>query len=913
MNILYDVFITPLIYILEILIYILNPLLSLNPILAIFIISLTVNFFSYPVFARIEKMIKKDNEDYQKLLPKVNSIKRNFSGYEQRMLLATYFRQNNYHPLLAHFKQSLTIFLQVPIFIASYVVVCESFLFQAPLLDQINNSINLFGLPIKILPIFMTIINMLSARVYMKDNSFSNKLYANSLSILFLILLYFSPASIVLYWIFNNSFAFLRNIYFYNKSKMLLVLIFYLTAVIALAFFVTPNLDTLYVIGIVVLLALFCKFIKFVLSDTFYTLSFLFFLVIYYTMYGLGYVTSGAIYFISIISFFTFGYLIYKYIVKNTSFMPSVKDCAVCLFLMTSIVGAYLPIKIINSDPAEFYSITNLFNLIKYELSTGIGLFFVYPLLMFCLLKKDRKALYFIYLSFSLIGLVELYIFERPRDVLCLTMKFEIINDFLYSFNENIITSLYVIGAFAFVSILMKYKQIKNVNIILLAFIMCYVVISIKEVKQLQISISKYVENSKRMHYSYNLSKKGKNVVIVFIDMAFSGFIPYILDERKDFIETYSGFTYYPRTLSFSAHTLYSVPSMLGGYEYTPLKMQNNTNQNIVDKHNESISVLPELFRKEGYKVSLFDIPYMNYGDNGKPNIYHKDINYLARDGLITANDEKLSQLLKRNMLFFSMFRLTPRIYKNFIYSKGKYMKNSNTREVIKYGSIVSNHYKLLQNFTEDFEILDDNSNNFVIFHSLLTHSYSYLTKDYTLPEKETDVYTENLYFEEPTNVKWYAVNMSTYILLANWIKKLKENGVYDNTRIIIASDHAYYCNIHNISPIISANNAVLMVKDFSKNNNLAVSGKFMSLADIPYLSVKNVINNPKNPFTGKSIESKDKINGIDIITTLFIKRDPQQYEDNLRTYLYDEKVEYMHVDEKIIKELIKIDDEKGN
>ena len=75
--------------------------------------------------------------------------------------------------------------------------------------------------------------------------------------------------------------------------------------------------------------------------------------------------------------------------------------------------------------------------------------------------------------------------------------------------------------------------------------------------------------------------------------------------------------------VSYSPHTLYSTPSLLGGYEYIPQKMQNDTKRNIVDKHNESISVLPEIFRTNGFDVTLIDIPDINYGDPDKENIYH--------------------------------------------------------------------------------------------------------------------------------------------------------------------------------------------------------------------------------------------------------------------------------------------------
>ena len=910
MEALYNIFIMPLIYMLEVLIYILRPILSLNPICAVFIISFVVNFMSYPIFAKIEQMIKGDNEKYQKLLPKVNSIKRNFQGYERRMLLSTYFRQNDYHPLLAHFKQSLTIFLQVPIFIASYIVIRENGLFQDQMLEQINNSITLFNLPIKILPILMTIINVMSVRVYMKNKSLSSKIYANSLSIIFLVLLYLSPASIVLYWIFNNSFAFLRNVYLYAKNKIALTISCYVLAVVSLSIFIAPNINTIYSLMIIILGLLSLKLMKYIKKDNLYVMSFVLFLSICILLYAVGYVDhlplsiSNTI-FLLILSV---GCFIYKKYMKNIMQNPTIKDCAITLLVLVSIIGLYLPIKVINSDPAEFYAVIDLFSLIKYEFALSLGCFFIYPIMIFILQKKYRLVIYFIYLVCMLTFLFEIYTFEQPRDVLCLSMRFEIIENFKYSNKDIALMTVYLMCLIILSLIVIKYQYIKHLNTILIAIIICYGAIVFYELIKINKSINIYVKNSANLQYSYKISKKGNNVIIVFIDKAVSGFIPYIMQEKEELPNIYSGFIYYPRTMSFSAHTIYSVPSMLGGYEYTPQKLQNDTTKKMVDKHNEALSLLPEIFRNNGYSVTVIDLPEINYGDTIKSSIFHKDIKYINLEGAVTECDKKLENLIKRNMFFFLIFRIAPKIYKNNIYSGGRYMINSRTQTVIKTDSNTPIHYKILKQFTEKFNIVDDNSNNFIIFRTLLPHSRGYMTKEYTIPEKEAEIWTDNLYFEEEIAKKDYAVNMATYIQLSEWIKKLKENNVYDNTRIIIASDHADYFEIfENINPIITGNNAVLMVKDFNNKNIFSENMDFMTTADIPTISVKDIIENPINIVTGKQITNKEKEYGVDIITTLFKKRSSAQYEDKNRTYLYDEDAKYMHVDKNKIKELIKI------
>ena len=108
-----------------------------------------------------------------------------------------------------------------------------------------------------------------------------------------------------------------------------------------------------------------------------------------------------------------------------------------------------------------------------------------------------------------------------------------------------------------------------------------------------------------------------------------------------------------------------------------------------------------------------------------------------------------------------------------------------------------------------------------------------------------------------------YQVNMATMLQLGRWFDYLKENGVYDNTRIILVSDHGremwqfddMYSN-QNFDAL--GCNALLMVKDFNASG-FTISDEFMTNADVPTLAMDGLIENPVNPFTGNAINSEDK------------------------------------------------------
>ena len=61
--------------------------------------------------------------------------------------------------------------------------------------------------------------------------------------------------------------------------------------------------------------------------------------------------------------------------------------------------------------------------------------------------------------------------------------------------------------------------------------------------------------------------------------------------------------------------------------------------------------------------------------------------------------------------------------------------------------------------------------------------------------------------------------------------------------------------------------NALLLVKDFNQNNKIKISQDFMTNADTPMIATKNIIKNPTNPFSKKTLSNKEKENGVIIKT----------------------------------------------
>ena len=219
LTILYQIIIMPLIQLTEFF-YELFFEVTGNQGIAVIGLSFVVTLFTLPLYMVAEKWQETERQIQKKLKPGVERIKNTFKGDEQYMLLSTFYRENKYHPIMA-LRSSFSLLIQIPFFIAAYNFLSN----LEPLKDYSFLFIKNFGAPdatfrigsfaINILPIAMTIINCVAGAVYSKGHPVAEKIQIYTCAAVFLILLYNSPAGLVVYWTMNNILSLVKNI-FYN-------------------------------------------------------------------------------------------------------------------------------------------------------------------------------------------------------------------------------------------------------------------------------------------------------------------------------------------------------------------------------------------------------------------------------------------------------------------------------------------------------------------------------------------------------------------------------------------------------------------------------------------------------------------------------------------------------------------------
>jgi hypothetical protein len=394
-------------------------------------------------------------------------------------------------------------------------------------------------------------------------------------------------------------------------------------------------------------------------------------------------------------------------------------------------------------------------------------------------------------------------------------------------------------------------------------------------------------------------SKNGKNIIIIMLDMAQAQHIPFIFEEKPQLLKSFQGFTYYPNTVSFGGHTFYGAPALFGGYYYTPAEMQKRSKESLTDKYNEGIQVLPRIMAQNGFDVSATNLPFSDVSETFAKQIFADAENIEATDIIdkyidryyrgrlpITNSAIKVKDydpLVKKNLFQFSLVKCSPYAMRTKVYNNGGYMNvdGGNRSFASNYTRDMLKNYISLLLYPRMTQFTDNDKNRCVIIDNELTHTSGFLQyPDYepvtTLTNRGNGIFSNN---------PQYHVTVLSFLLLSKWLDYLKENGVWDNAKIIIVSDHGRSWYIHPIPHNITLPNgdklqrynSLLMVKDFGAAKEFSVDSSFMTGADVPDIAVKGIIAHPINPFTKKPLYT-DKDSGIIVLTTHQSKHGEYKY-----------------------------------
>lgn len=847
LNFLFNIFIFPIYGIIEFLYQNIKVLSSDYAFICILTVSFFINLICLPMYNRAEIYQREERDIQEKLAEKVKSIKKNFKGDEQFMLLSTYYRQNNYHPIMA-LRSSLSLLIQIPFFIAAYMFFSQPEIYSnmsigiLTHLEKPDNLLKLFGISINVLPILMTAINVISAEIYAKGIPAKERIQMHALAFIFLILLYNSPSGLVIYWTLNNCFSLLKNIGLRSKNTK--------------KFFSVSLLAILIALGLPLLINTILD--KFILP----TVKF-------------GYLALITLILLAIIA-----YKIFRNKITEILNQPENRQTFILTTITLSLlIGVFIPSVIISSSPEEFSFLGTIENPTYYIFSSGtkaLGFFFLWGIIFYYFFpKKTKNLMTIIALTILFTSLENILMFRGELGLLTVDLSMNIGDASIFETQQTIINSLIFIATTAVTIWFFANQKFTFIKKIVSIILLSAIIVSVLNVIKINKNFEKekndvlswkilYKENNKEdVKPLFELSKNGKNVLFIFIDRAISAYLPVIMENSPELRKDFSGFTYYPNCVSYFGHTILAYPPMIAGYEYTPENMDKVHNKSMYKKYSESLLVLPLIFKKHNFEPTVIHTPisqlcpFDNKNEGYSTDILF-DMNGIKNAGKlktgksaiipfgVTIDRKNLQKTLDRNFFYFSLFVSAPTIFKKNIYGDGSYKIDNSEKEQIIWDDFLENEFLKLYSLPKYTAISEEKKNTFTVFNSECLHI--------------------NIY-DKPYEKEHLFLQQQIFNILGTYMKYLKENGVYDNTRIIIVSDHGHWGQSHTNLPYkITAYNPLLFVKDFNKSGEYKTDMTFMTNADAPILAVNGLISNPINPFTGKDILTQIDKNTVRIL-----------------------------------------------
>lgn len=871
----YNIILYPLERVIEFMFSLSSHIFKTNAAFSIISVSILISLLTLPLYNVAEKWQEVERNTAKALAPRLKRIKDTFTGDERYMLINTFYRENRYHPVMA-LRSSISLLIMIPFFTAAYRFLSnlqslqgKSFLFIRDLsLPDALYTIGPFTL--NILPILMTIINLIASIIYTKGHPIKEKVQTFSLAIIFLILLYTSPSGLVLYWTMNNVFSLVKNIFYRLRRPVRALYICASSAVFFVDYYllfshrgnINKRLLMVFILSLIFLSPLALSFIKYIASAY---LS---------NMDGIckkGITLSSSLFLLSCAS-------------------------------MALLTGLAIPLLIISSSVSEFYGIDGFspLSFVKSSFTQSIGLFFFWPLCVYLLFGESKESNKKSALGEGKQSSINI------RQILSLAsfmgIIFSVMNAFIFVSRYGTLTRLMTYSAniagatkpssivlsilssilvFCLVLFAIKCGAARHLVTISTLLFIALVFVSLNcrikigtELRALSLAEKKGDKESEiapLLHFS----RTGKNVVLLMLDNASSALFPTVIREDTDIKNALEDFTYYPHTVSFGGHTIFGAPPIFGGYEYTPFEM-NKSSLPLVTKNNNALLMLPRIFSEScGFSATVSDLSWANYSwipdmsiTSPYPLITPLTLERTYSAKWIAANPSMaepfvLSRAIRRNLLYVSIFRCLLPVLREPFYDEGRWWSESkaggDAAEFIDYYSALF--------YMSDMTDIDAKGNCYFTIVNETTHEClpaslrPLLGKDYD--DKTVKSYTalQTRGFLES--------NLLSLRALSSWLSCLKALGVYDNTRIVIVSDHGEGLKeidgkkIEEIEEGYSSDhlNSLLLVKDFreegsEKRAQLKTDNSFMTTADVPYILLRGILKSPVNPFTGRAIEN---------------------------------------------------------
>jgi len=461
-------------------------------------------------------------------------------------------------------------------------------------------------------------------------------------------------------------------------------------------------------------------------------------------------------------------------------FIKTNKEILLLSFAISFMIFIHEQINIFSSNIDDMWF--DIYHLLPMILIEFIGVFIAISIVLYLIKKYKKKIFKILYLIiFSLF--ISLYI------------EGNFLTKFLPSLEGNVInwsdyTVMKIVSAFVWlipliiVFILLKkikYKKLKKYSIYTVTLIILMLMVSLISMGFRQ-DVFRKKENVVTTKINIDNISKNKNFIIIMLDTINGYDFESALKQTGD-PNMFDDFTYYSDAMSVYPYTKYSVPHMLIDNKF----LNQSSYQDYIDKGLDESKILERL---ENGKYSL--------------NIYSQGLRYNSNYSRIENISKGVifrKKYFIKEQIKITAFKFLPYFLKNFSHIESFDMNNcKETPPGLErfYWGTRSNYNRLKES---SFNVIDQNY--FGFFHFEGGHVPFDIDKDFN--------YYEN---GDGTQVGKEAASLK---LASLYIDKLKSSNLYDNSIIIVLSDHGY--NLEE--DLFRRGSPILLIKGYDEHHKM--------------------------------------------------------------------------------------------
>lgn len=766
---------------------------------AIIVMSIVVNTVILPIYLKAEHWQEEERSIRKSFENDEAMIKRTFKGQERFAMITTMHRQAGYSPLLT-LRSSIGFFLQIPFFFAAYHFLSHfeplqgiSFLGLTDL-SKPDELFTIGGFAINVMPILMTIINIASALIYTQNLSKRDKYQLYGMAAIFLVLLYNAASGLVLYWTFNNIYSLAKNAVMHETKEFTLK-------------FSVPKISSNF------------KFLH-SFSDK---LSF----------------------------------------VKNwnldslqTVFWPA-------SFLWLCLTFIYFPIKLYDSDPMAFE--IPMGEIFSSMLGVCQIVIFVFFIIWFCCRKKLRSLISVLTLAYLISTILFAFVLEQELGVI---VEFIFQKPHLLHNKSNIYFDITaIIFSLAFIFFIAKFNlaaYFKKFVILSLFSVFSFCIYTAfpyisKENNSSEIQTQQNIPDSAKQMLSF--SKEGTNIVVLMLDAFTGGNMKQILEKDPTIFSDLDGFTWYTETMTSGGGTIVGMPSILGGEDLAAdTLMDQSRTEALEETINKKWASFFNYLLNKNFEINLMEYnwineKFLNQYLHGKINLIHSKTLWKEFPSIWakTNNLNLKNYAVNYSRFFYSygLFKVAPLSLQKKIYKNGRWGRSVSTGY---HNQMISlQKYAELDSFSKYSSVIDSKKNQFKFIINETTHfPWSLSEKCLPIASKGTSELDENGINKLHLQTEYCAIKSVTH-----WIKWMKEKGIYDNSMLVIVSDHGdldseQIFNVWNKTPPKVGFHALLLVKPFNSKGTLKLSDHLTMNYDVRKFISQNLGDQTSSPWLNR-------------------------------------------------------------